>query len=172
MVLIANACINIESIVFGFPALSIVGLVLALVSRVIASWTVMLFALSAPLVCATGALVIATFRMGPDDAAIPIASLLVVYGVLITPLAIVAARRIGAWQIDPASQPAAPWRYSLKALLLLMTAVCIATAIVSFVLKFSLDFPIVFASYGLVTVRLACFIAWRFLATQQRRVRR
>jgi hypothetical protein len=168
LTVLLSACLNIESIVFGFPVLTILGLLLALVSRPIASWSAMLFALSAPVVCAIGALAIAAFEMMPDDAQTPIASMLVLYGMLITPVAVAAALRIRDWKVDATSRSSAFWRYSLKSLLILMTAVCVVATVLSLAFKSTLGFPLAFASFGLVAIGLACVVAARFVSDRRR----
>lgn len=165
---IAVTCFNVESIVVGFPVLTVVGFVLAFVVRPIASWPATAFALSAPVVCAAGALLIALRKLMPPEAQAPVSTLLVFYGLIIAPVAIVAIWHIQEWPARESTAPAQPWQYSLKSLLALMTAACIVTAILSFAIKTRLDFPLVFSSFALITLLLAALIVRRIVAERRK----
>jgi hypothetical protein len=172
LIVLLAACSDIESIVFGLPTLTILGLVLAVVVRPLGSWAPMLFALSGPVVGATAALVIAAYEMMPHEAQIPIATMLVIYGFSIAPSAIAASLQIQVWDVPVASRSTVTWRYSLKSLLILTTFVCVVTAILSLALKSAVGFPIVFASYALVAIGLAFLVAWRFASDRRRRLKK
>jgi hypothetical protein len=129
-VAVIAAWVNVESIIGTGPALSIIGLALAIVSMPCRSWIVLSFALSGPLVCMLGALLIARLHWGPSEASRPIAVLLSVYFVAALPLSAMARRRINTWLPTQAAHAPAVWHYSLKSLLALTTAVCLIIAVV------------------------------------------
>lgn len=168
VVVIGAACQNVISIVVGFPVLAVVGLALAMVVRPITSWPATSFAISAPVVCAAGALMIALFKLNPDKAHTPIATMLLFYSSIILPVAIAAVVHIRNWQTDVSNASPRPWRYSLKSLMALTTAVCIVTAILSFAVKSRLGFSIAFASFALVTLAIVGLIVWRLVSDRRR----
>jgi hypothetical protein len=163
---LCGAIIQLETIVGTGPALTIVGLLLAVVTQRFNSWFLMLFALSAPLVCALGALLIAAFHWSPTAARSPIIALLTMYALPVIPASVIASFAIlrGNGNIVSARPVAqTTWQFSLKSLLLTMTAVCVFAALGQYVVRMAMpDFPIVFGTFAFVSIALSAVILWRF----------
>ena len=159
-------CFDIETIVVTGPALTAIGLALTLVTRPLASWPVTHFSLSAPLMCAFGALVIAFFELRPGQAYFPILTILTTYTILTSPLALLARRRIRDWPATPRTR----WvlRYNMKSLFVVMTGVSVAAAVLSYLANAALGFPIVFGTFGIIAAALPFIISWQFRADRRR----
>ncbi|HEY3392225.1 MAG TPA: hypothetical protein VGK58_05940 [Lacipirellulaceae bacterium] len=151
---------DIETIVATGPTLTVIGLALALVTRPLVNLHVLLFGISAPLICALGALIIAFFELDPGEAYAPILTILSLYALLILPLALLARRTIREWSVT--SRPRWVLRYNMKSLFAAMTGVCVAATILSYLANVALGFPIVFGAFGVIAAALPFVIAWRF----------
>jgi hypothetical protein len=165
---LCRAIIDIESIVGTGPALALIGLFLAVVVRRNESWFLLLFALSAPLVTALGALMIAVFHWGPPEAEAPITALLYVYALAMIPASVVAAHQIlrGNVVAVPASQK--KWQFSLRSLLVTMTGVCVFAALGQYLARMAIpDFPIVFGTFAFVSSALSAVILRRFFRSRR-----
>jgi hypothetical protein len=160
---------TVESIVVTGPLLTIIGLALAVAVRRIDVWMPLLFGLSAPVLSALGALIIAVFHLGPDAAQRPILAILSVYLICLVPVAMVVFYQILQWPVYPFVGAPRAWRYSLKALLVLMTAVCVLTALLAGIAKsISRDFPLAFGAFGSVTIVLVGLVARQFYVCRRR----
>jgi hypothetical protein len=168
------AClVDVESIVGTGPALSIVGLLLALATRRLNSWSAVAFGLSGPLVCALGAALIAVGDWSPGEAQQPITILLGAYFLMVMPLAVVSRFAILRWQPVELGKRDHRWRYSMKMLLILMTAVCVVATVGRFVARNFIFGQLVGEGYAFMTFALAAAllsgaILWRFLARRRR----
>ena len=164
LVAAAAAAVDVESIIGTGPALTVAGVALVIVARPARSWWVLAMSLSAPAVCIFCAALIVACEWGPSDAQTPISIIAAGYAVLATPLAAVALRQILDWR---SAQPPFPWRYSMKSLLMLVTAVCLLAAgyrtLASGSLYGNVNGFVVFilAAVTLVGVALALFIKGR-----------
>lgn len=169
--LLIGALIHIESILVTGPILTLVGLMLAIVTRGMHSWIILSFAVSAPLVCAFIATLIAVFDMPPDTARLPV---LVLFSVYVLAQAIGAAPTIVQllrWQQLAGTQPV-PFRFSLKTLLIAMTAICLLVVLGRMLFsKFGLLGPpaetYIFGGFALVAVLGSGFVVLRTVATGQ-----
>ncbi len=128
------ACaIDVESILFSGPALTLSAMATVVLARPLCSRRVMVYGLSAPLVCALGAFLIAIFNWGPGDAEEPILLLLTLYGIFVAmPAAIVAIPVVFRWQPVPDERRPFSWQFSLRSLLLVTTAACILIPILRY----------------------------------------
>lgn len=152
-----------ESIIFTGPLLSIAGLVLAAIACRLQSVTVLVHGLSAPVVCAFGAMLISANQWGPTPARAPITIILVLYTVLCLPLAALAFIRI-RWPILPAAASGPPWwQFSLRSMLFAMTTVCVSIAVGRLLFKnvVRADY-VAFGGYAIACVALSAYVSWRF----------
>src|SRR4051812_3584286 len=152
---------SVETILATGPSLAVAGLALALLVRQRGTWTPLLFALSAPAVCALGAFAIACFHLGPPEAYRPILTLLTIYLVMLLPAAIVVFIHIRRWPTLKLAVTQGTWRYSLRSLLTLMTVVAICTAALATALR-SISEPFIFAAFGSAAMVLMGLVVWRF----------
>lgn len=164
---ILAGAVEIESIIGTGPAMSITGLALAFVARPLRSWRVLLFSLSAPVLCALCAFLIALFRWDPGEAQTPIMVILSIFGLLAIPAAAMSLRSILLWHnLDNSRRPFV-WRYSLRSLLVTTTALCVLLALGRLVVVFvGLQERLVFGLFSLATLTLVgtvlcCYIAGR-----------
>jgi hypothetical protein len=158
----------LETIVGTGPLLTVIGLALALVVRPFGFWMPLLVGLSGPIVCAVGAFTIALFRLSPGEAQRPILIILTIYLLVAVPAAAVALSQILQLPNHPRVGVDAAWRYSMKALLGMMTAAAILTALATATVKTIPDFPIVFGAFGSTAFVLASVVAWRFFIQRRR----
>jgi hypothetical protein len=165
---------DVESIIVTGPALSIIGLALAAVTRRLNSWESIAFGLSGPMICAFGATLIVVNRWGPSAAQQPICALAAIYAIAVTPLAGLALRAIVRWQTLTLPMQERVWQFSLKTLLVWMTAVCIAAAVGEYYFRIVADSPVGsyrdgwgFVLFALVAMALSAVILWRFVAKRQ-----
>ena len=157
--------VDVESIVFTGPVLSVVGIALAIFTQRLRSWATLLFSLSGPLICALGAFLIAVFHLGPPEAQAPIAGLMTIYLLTAIPAAVIALREILDWDVDSSRQDRWVWRYSMKSLLVVMTGACVLVAVGQWVAGVPLlDFPIVFGAFACATIALSGAVVWRWRA--------
>lgn len=174
IVMLAGSLIEIETIIGTGPALSIIGLTLAVVTRRLNSWEPIAFGLSGPLICALAATLIAVYEWGPREAQRPIPWLLVAYLVSATPLAVLALRSILRWHVMILPNERRAWQFSMKALLVWMTAVCLLAAVVHlFVQRFGRSGSglgsekLLFLIFAAATVALSGTVLWRYLAKRR-----
>ena len=123
LIALAAATVEIESIVWSGPALAAIGVALAYTARPLHSFAVTAFGLSGPMLAAFGAGLIAAFGWGPNSAKVPITSLIAIYALIAVPWAVFSLRRILAWTSAPL--PQFVWQFSLKSLIVAMTALCL-----------------------------------------------
>jgi hypothetical protein len=172
VVMFMAAAIKIESIVGTGPALSIIGLLLAIVTRRLNSWESMAFGVSGPLVCAVGAMLIAINHWGPGKAARPISMLLAAYLLAATPLAFLSLRAIRRWQVFVLPGQRRAWQFSMKALMIWMTVVCVLVTAGQYVAQ-RLDENSLrgeayfFGGFAAAAFVLSGAILWRFLAKRR-----
>ncbi len=122
------ATVEIGSIIFSGPILSVTGLVLAVLRRHDANLARRLFGLSAPLVAILCFLLIFFRSWSPQDAAQPITTLLFFYEVQFLPVGLAGLFRIIATLSQPINCPGP--QFSLRSLfsVVLSAAVGLATA--------------------------------------------
>jgi hypothetical protein len=170
VVAVAACAIEIESILVTGPALAVVGLMLAIAARPLRSWSMLLYSLSGPLVSAFCATLIAALRWGPGEAEGPILGIFFIYAFLSIPTALMVFPEIRQWSTSPQSWLHWPWRYSLKSLLLVTTALCVAVPALRFLFgNVRRNDTIIFSLFVLVTMSLVGFLLFVFVAG--RRVR-
>lgn len=157
------ALVEVETIIATFPVLSLLGLSLALIARPLHSWLVVAFGLSAPLVCALCAASIAVFDWGPRSAQDPIARILQVYGLVTVPLAAGAFLRIETRGWHPQGT-ARDWRYSLRSMLLLMTALCVVFVLIRIVVLSATGASFGFGLFSLVAIGFSALVLSFFLS--------
>ncbi len=170
--MLVAALIEIESIIGTGPALSIVGLLLAVVTWRLNSWEPIAFGVSGPLVCAVGAMLIAVNHWKPSSAERPIPILLAAYMLAATPLAIVSLRAIRRWQVIELPEQRRVWQFSMKSLMIWMTVVCVLTAAGQYVARRLGENPMrgegyIFVSFALAAIVLSGVVLWRFLAKRR-----
>ena len=160
------ACaIDIETILTTGPALAISGLALALVAHPLRSWSMLGYSLSGPLVSAFCAALIALFQWGPNQAEDPILVILFIYALLSIPTALFVFPKILHWSTSPQSRTPLPWRYSLKSLLLVTTALCVAVPALRFlIVNVRRNDYVIFSIFVLVTMSLAGVAFFTFVA--------
>ncbi len=162
---VAACAAKIESILFTGPALAVIGLMLAIATRPLRSWRVLLYSLSGPFVAAFCATLIAVFRWGPGDAQEPILAILFIYAFLSIPTALFVFPEILQWSASPSTWSPLRWRYSLKSLLIVTTALCIAAPALRFLfVNVRRNDTIVFSLFVLVTMTLAGIALCAFVA--------
>jgi hypothetical protein len=166
-VMFIAAVIDVESIIFTGPAFTLVGLAHALVTRSLQSWITLVFALSAPLVCAIIAVLIPIFDWRPNDARLPVITILLVYAIVIAPVAGRALQIAWQWQANNQARAVLPWQFSLKSILVTMTLFCVLLAAARFIVK-QLDLDDgVFSGFAAMVALLAALVIWRYLAFHQ-----
>lgn len=152
-----------ETIVVSGPLLTMIGLAVAIVTCPWYSWAALFVGLSAPVVCAIGAFIIAGFQLDPVQANRPIIMLLAIYLLCMAPTAIHVVKRILRQPPNLAIAFSLRWRYSLKSLLGMMTAVAILAVVLPAILEALVrDFPINFALFGIAAILSSVAVVWRF----------
>ena len=165
---VAACAAKIESILFTGPSLAVIGLILAIVTRPLRSWRVLLYSLSGPFVAAFCAALIAVFRWGPGDAEDPILAILFIYTFLSIPTALSVFPEILQWSSSPPKWSPPRWRYSLRSLLLVTTALCIVVPALRFLfLNARRNDTIIFSLFVLVTMTLAGIALSAFVADRR-----
>jgi hypothetical protein len=159
----------LESIVATGPILTVIGFAFTMAVRPLNLWAPLLVGLSAPMVCALGAFGIAIFHLSPEEARLPILSILTIYVLVVLHSAAISGVQILQRPNHVSFCPRSAWRYSMKSLLGMMTAVAVLTALATAAFQSVPDFPIVFGAYSFATTSLACIVVWRF--SVQRRVK-
>jgi hypothetical protein len=154
---------DLRSVLFSGPVLSLLGLLFASASLSRRSWSYLILGLSAPSICALCAFLIAAFRLGPQwETGWPIAVILVVYSIAISPVAVVVLLDVRRTSPDKEIAPA--WRFSMKTLFVITTVVCF----LSVPLRFAVELAelhadsAVFVLFAIFTVVLSTLVAWRF----------
>lgn len=156
------AYVDVESILVTGPALTVAGLALAFVVRQRGAWTPVLFGLSGPAVCAIGAFTIASFHLSKDEAYWPVLVIFTLYLLLLLPAYFFVLVHIRHWPEFEMRSAGDRWRYSLKSLLVVMTAVAIASALCASIIQSELSDYVVFAAFGSTATVLLGLVAWRF----------
>ena len=164
----AVASVQIESILGTGPALSVVGLMLVIAARPLGSWAVTLFGLSAPLVSAFCACLIAWFDWGPTEAHHPIVTISTLYALLILPLAVLTIRQLWNWSpLKTTSQPFA-WQYSLKSMLWTTTLLCVLLVFTKLAMTYGrISASFGFGTFALVTMLLIIRMCVVFIRTNR-----
>jgi hypothetical protein len=174
---VVAALTNFESIVVTGPALSVTGLLLGAVTIRLGSSLVLMHALSGPLVCSIGSLLIAANHWGPREADDPLTSMLVVYAVLTIPIAISALQRIHQIPNDLPPRRRFKWQFSLKSVLILMTAVCMLITAVQLLVCYLPDYSWAwlfnsywpgFGGYAFAMLLLSAVVCRRFYVLKSR----
>jgi hypothetical protein len=166
---VAACAAEIETILFTGPALALIGLNLALVTRPLRSWRVIVYSLSAPIMSAFCATLIAVFRWGPNEAEDPILVIFFIYAFVSIPIALIVFPVIFQWSTMLLSWPPFPWQYSLKSLLLVTSALCVVIAALRFLLiHITGNDGIIFSAYVLVTMGLVGILLLMFAAGRDR----
>src|SRR4051812_9969778 len=160
------ACNYLESILLTGPLLAGIGLAMAVSVRPFGAWFPLLFAVSAPVVTALGAFVIAIFHLGPDAAYRPTVALLSVYVVLLVVASPFVFRELR--QRTPSSLPVKMWRYSLKSLLVAMRFSEFCPVLLPRFLKSLVIFQFAFGPFGSTAMIVIFFFAWLFSISRQR----
>ncbi len=112
----------------------------------------------------TGAFVIALFHLDPNEARDPSMVILSVYFLSILLATFVVLAGIRRWPAQPLMCPPRVWRYSLKSMLGLMTAVAVLTAMLTSVVKTVYDFPL----FGSAMAAISAVVVWRFFDARRR----
>jgi hypothetical protein len=160
------AIIDIESIVFTGPIASLLGLALAFFASRLLLRSVLWFGLSSPIMWAVCALLIVTFDLGPGRAQWPISALICICVTLSAPLAAAALRAI--IQTPPRQSPMV-WQYSLKSLLIAMTALCVLLAVVRGLIAIAgRGEDVLFAIFFILIVAAAGLSVWYFFRSRRR----
>lgn len=165
----AASVYEIESIVFTGPALAIVGLVFGVAAWPLGLWVPVLFGLSAPIASAISALTIALFRLNPAQAKEPIPVMLGIYLLLCVPVWIFVFVQFRQWPDQVSVSRKYNWQFSLKSLLVTMTAVAMTTGLLASAARRFYDFQIVFSGFGILCLLLSGMVAWRFYAHRRSR---
>jgi hypothetical protein len=167
LVMLTAAAIDVESILWTGPILSIIGLLHAVVTRPLISWATLFVGLSGPLVCALIAVCIAVFNWSPDEAESPIIAIMSLYLFIFFPVTAITLGPGIKWRLKDA--PLAPvWQFSLKSMLFAMTAICLVIAAARLVSNAFRDDDVVFNGFALVVVTLCALVVWRFVAYRRR----
>jgi hypothetical protein len=166
---VAACAAEIHTILFTGPALTFSGLALALLTRPLCSCRVLGFSLSGPGVAALCATLIAVFRWGPGDAEGPILVILFIYTFVAVPTALIVFPELLRWSVSAASHNAVFWQYSLKSLLVLTTALCIAVPILRLLIaNIRRADSVIFLTFVIVTMALIGLSLWMFRAGRRR----
>jgi hypothetical protein len=162
------AMIEIESILVFGPVLSLIGLAMAAITRRLESWTTIAYGLSAPLACAFGATLIALNDWGPPAAGKPIVLILMAYQVLAVPLAIGSFFQIRCWRLRLPDDGRRVWQFSMKTMLIWMSAVCLFAALGQFFVRQAVDNEVlVFGSFATAACAFAAIIVWRSVGVRR-----
>jgi hypothetical protein len=162
------AAIHLESILWTGPTLTIVGLLHAVVTLSLGSWVTLVAGLSGPLVCAFIAVCIALFNWSPGEAEGPVIVIMSLYTVIFFPVTAITLRPGIKWDAKSASPAPPVWQFSLKSLLLSMTAICLLIVAAQQVSTALRDDDIIFNGFALVTVALCGLVVWRFVVYRRR----
>jgi hypothetical protein len=162
------AMIDVESILFMGPVLTVAGLVLAVVTRPLLSWPMLCVGLSGPLVCALIAYLIVIGNWGTIEAYVPTAVITGLYAMCFFPATAVALASALKRQATCTTSTRPASRYSLKSLLYVMTSICILLVVGRLVAEVIHDEGVIFGGYALVVVALCGLVLWRFIAYRQR----
>jgi hypothetical protein len=157
--------VDIEYILVTGPILAAIGLLLALAMTSIQSWSTLTFALSAPFVAAFISLLIAVFELGPTEARTPAIVVLISYLILIWPIAFMSFLRIVRWRTvaNRANRPIV--QFSLKTLLIVMTATCLLIAAGKLLFDtMPADETYMFGGFTLLVFVLSGGVVWKCLA--------
>jgi hypothetical protein len=168
-IMLIAAAIQIFSILGTGPTLSAIGLALAFTTRRVDSWQPVAFGLSAPVVCAFNAAVIGIGKLGPHEAAHPVAIILALYILAAIPLALLALRSIRRWQLTQIPGEPTVWQYSMRSMLVWMTAVCMLVGAGQFVVRWLMENHqrldgFIFLGFALTAILLSSVVLWRFVA--------
>jgi hypothetical protein len=162
---VAACAAKIESILFTGPSLAVIGLILAIVTQPLRSWRVLIYSLSGPFVAAFCAALIVVFHWGPGEAEEPILAILFIYAFLSILTALFVFPEILQWSALPPTGPPLRWRYSLRSLLMVTTALCIAAPALRFLfVNVRRSDTIIFSLFVLVTMTLAGIALCAFVA--------
>jgi hypothetical protein len=154
------AFIDLHTILVTCPTLTLLGLLFAVVTLSRQSWPCLIFGLSAPFVCALCAFLIAFFRLGPDwGTGWPIVAVFVAYNIVMLPPAVFILTRVG--RKPRADESRSTWRFGMKAILSLMTAVSVIAVVLRFAAKSKNDL-VFFGTFAGICAMLAAFVVWRF----------
>jgi hypothetical protein len=159
-----------ESIIGVGPVLAVLGLILARVAFLVDSWRILLLALWHPLLTGVFALLIAVYHMGPGDVrpfAAPLFGLSAGIISLGTIAAMVELSRTAAITREPRQK--AGLGFSLRTVLILMTAFCVVLAVLSNI-AWKREWPF-FAVYAAAMFVIALTLAGLFVAGKWRRFR-
>jgi hypothetical protein len=165
--MLVAAAIEVETIIWSGPILTISGLVNAIIARSSASWTKLFLGLSGPLVCALIAVCIAVFNWNPNDAEKPTIVIMTLYLFVFLPVSVVALRQ--EFNVHADADGAVPrLQFSMKSLLIAVTAICLVIAVVRFLLGSLRADDLIFQTYAFVVVTLSAAVIWRFAAYRRR----
>ena len=157
--------IDIEAILVTGPILAAVGLLLALATASIQSWSALAFALSGPFVAAFISFLIAVFDFSPEEAHTPTIAILITYLALIWPIAIMSLLRILRWRTTAIGSKRPIVRFSMKTMLFVMTATCIVIAAGKLLLdSVPPDEAYLFGGFTFTVLVLSGIVVWRCLA--------
>lgn len=153
-----------ESIVFTCPLMGVAGLLVGVVACRLQSRAVLTHGLSAPLICAFGAMLIAVNHWGPDSAQEPIMMMLAGYTILSLPLAAVSLHRVSRLSRRDAVNNERPWwQFSLRSMLVTVTTVCVSIAVARLLFRYvpRAD-SIAFGDYAIAYAALSAYVGWRY----------
>jgi hypothetical protein len=179
LIAVIAALTNFESIVVTGPILAITGLLLGTVTNCLGSPLVLIHALSGPHVCSIGALLIAANHWGPQEARWPITAILILYVAISIPIAVFALQRIRRLPSEVPPGQRFKWQFSLKAVLILMTAVCMLITAGKLMMQYLPEYPSGlllnsywpgFGGFAFVTLLLSAVVFRHFLALRRRNI--
>jgi hypothetical protein len=157
--------IDIETILVTGPILAAVGLLLALATGSIQSWSALAFSLSGPFVTAFISFLIAVFDFSPEEAYTPTIAVLITYLALFWPIAFMAFLRIRRWRTTAIGFNRPVVRFSMKTLLIVMTATCIVIAGGKLLFdSLPPDEAYLFGGFTFTVLVLSSLVVWRCLA--------
>jgi hypothetical protein len=165
---LAAGAATIESILVTGPALTASGMALALLTRSLRSWSVFGYGLSGPLVAALCATLIAVFEWGPSEAEGPILAILFIYAFVSISAGLIIFPQILRWRVPSTSPTASLWQFSLKSLLVLTTAMCVAVPMIRALFS-DVRRNVIFPIFVVVTMALIGFSLWMFRAGRRLR---
>lgn len=159
----AVAClIDVESIIFTLPLLSVAGLVLMIAARSLRSPVVLAHGLLAPAINLCSFQAIVWFNLGPAFAQTPLSILLSLYTISVAPLAIWALAKLRRWESEANVNRPYRWQFGMRTLMIAMTVLAITLGALSLVAK---NIP---GSTGMPRVEFVIFVGyqiWLVLAT-------
>lgn len=164
LVMVTAVLYEIESILFTCPLLTLVGLALAAIGCRLDSSGLLIYGVSAPLVCAAGAGSIAVNQWGPSEARAPITLIAIVYSFLCAPMAAWSFSQIRRMKREGPRSQSLRWQFGLKSVLLLMTVICVSIVGGKFFFRYVSDgTTFFFGGYAIACIAFSLWPIRRFM---------